>query len=66
MIFTEFVLSSSSFYSRHGQHTARETILCGPPAGPKLGNAGPPKIFSWMVIQKSEAKVGGSGGMPPE
>ena len=45
--------------------------------GPKLGNAGPPpkssfgplKIFSWMVMQKSEprggdAKLGRSGGMP--
>ena len=48
-------------------------------AGPKLGNAAPPKIifwgplkiFSWMVIQKSkprrgDAKLGKSGGMPPQ
>ena len=47
-------------------------------AGAKLGNAGSPrnhlsgplKNFSWMVMQKSEprrgdAKLGGSGGMPP-
>ena len=46
-------------------------------AGPKLGNAGPPeiifrgflKIFSWMVMQKSEprrgdAKLGGLGACP--
>ena len=37
-------------------------------AGPKLGNAGPLKCFSWMVMQKSEprrddAKLGGSRGM---
>ena len=48
-------------------------------AGPKLGNAPPPKIifpgplkfFSWMVIQKSkpqrgDVKLGKSGGMPPQ
>ena len=49
-------------------------------AGPKLGNAPPPpkiifqgplKIFSGMVIQKSEprrgdAKLGKSGGMSPQ
>ena len=40
-------------------------------AGPKLGSAGPPKIFSWMVIQKSEprtgdAKLGGLRVCPPQ
>ena len=49
-------------------------------AWPKLGNAAPPtrnhlsgalKFFPWMVMQKSEprrgdAKLGGSGGMPPQ
>ena len=50
-----------------------------PQSGAKLGSAAPPpeiifrgplKFFSWMVMQKSEprrgdAKLRGSGGMPP-
>ena len=46
-------------------------ILCYLNSGTKLGNAGPPKIFSWTVIQRSEprrgdAKLRGSEGMPPQ
>ena len=41
------------------------------PPTPEIIFRGPLKIFSGMVIQKSEprrgdAKLGGSGGMPPE
>ena len=42
-----------------------------PPPPPEIIFRGPLKIFSWMVMQKSEpkrddAKLGGSGGMPPK
>ena len=46
-----------------------ETRQCGAP--PEIIFRGLLKFFSWMVIQKSEprrgdAKLGGSGGMPPQ
>ena len=45
-----------------------ETRQCAPP---QIIFRGPLKIFSWMVMQKSEllrgdAKLGGSGGMSPQ
>ena len=48
--------------------TRAETRQCSPP--PRNHLSGPPKNFSWMVIQKSEprrgdVKLGGPGGMPP-
>ena len=66
----QFGKSNSSIYKIVKTQARAETRQCAPPP-PRNHLSKPSKNFTWMVIQKSKprrgnAKLGGSGGIPPK